>query len=134
MKRSCLKYLILILSLILMLAPAMTVYADGPSADSGSDAGLTGEEYRADAEAPEHGSGEDLSDTDSDGSAGGQPQEAETFTVRWMLSEEDTEPLELLLVLLHFCLQTSFRPSRRTQFTMLYLPLSRHKRPARKMP
>ena len=95
MKRSCFKYLILILSLILMLAPAMTVYADGPSADSGSDAGLTGEEYRADAEAPEHGSGEDLSDTDSDGSADGQPQEAETFTVRWMLSEEDTEPLEL---------------------------------------
>ena len=95
MKRSCFKYLILILSLILMLAPAMTVYADGPSTDGGSDAGLTGEEYRADAEAPEHGSGEDLSDTDSDGSADGQPQEAETFTVRWMLSEEDTEPLEL---------------------------------------
>ena len=95
MKRSCFKYLILILSLILMLAPAITVYADGPSTDGGSDAGLTGEEYRADAEAPEHGSGEDLSDTDSDGSADGQPQEAETFTVRWMLSEEDTEPLEL---------------------------------------
>ena len=95
MKRSCFKYLILILSLILMLAPAMTVYADGPSTDGGSDAGLTGEEYRAAAEATEHGSGAALSDTDSDGSAGGQPQEAETFTVRWMLSEEDTEPLEL---------------------------------------
>ncbi|MBQ6455984.1 MAG: L,D-transpeptidase family protein [Mogibacterium sp.] len=89
MKRYISKYLVVILTLVMILTPALAVYADGDT--EGEESGPAVKELTAVSGVAAEEAAE--LETAGDRAVAEEPA-AETFTVKWMLQDDDEEPVE----------------------------------------